>query len=184
MAADDKPRSFLWSNGAGNAASALLLLVAGWILGQLKWDHMLMTGVGIAVVLVAFLTCRYVYALRHPVSGPLTLADLRAELKRARAAPVDLEGAAVAVTAPAAGRAAAETAVVIAQDSGEDVPADPGSDADLRWVRVDFEPLPREFRRRAKLPGLQLRLAQTSFSGPAAIPAPRRAAFRQMLGLR
>ena len=92
MPGDDKPRSFLWSPAAGNGASALLLLVAGWILGQLKWDHMLMTGVAIAAVLVAFLACRYFYARRHPDSRPLTLAELRAELKdRGVAARADVE---------------------------------------------------------------------------------------------
>ena len=81
MSGDDKRQSLLWSDGAGNAATALLLLVAGWILGQLKWDHMLITGVAVAAVLVAFLACRYFYARRHPEPHPLTVAELRAELK-------------------------------------------------------------------------------------------------------
>ena len=96
MAGDDKPQSFLWSDATGNGATALLLLVAGWILGQLRWGYMLITGLAIAVVLLAFLACRYFYARRHPKPRPLTIDDLREQLRqfsiamRTQAVPVDV----------------------------------------------------------------------------------------------
>ena len=77
MAGDSRAANLLGANPiVGNVASASLLLVLGWILGQLKWDHMLMAGLGIAMILVLFLAWRYHYALRHPPSHPLTRQEL------------------------------------------------------------------------------------------------------------
>jgi hypothetical protein len=51
----------------GNLCNAALALILGWILGQLKWDHMLITGLIFAAILIGVQVYRYEYARRHPL---------------------------------------------------------------------------------------------------------------------
>lgn len=51
----------------GSACNAALALVVGWILGQLKWNHMLITGLVFAAILIGVQVYRYDYARRHPL---------------------------------------------------------------------------------------------------------------------
>jgi len=86
MAGDSRAANLLGANPiVGNVPSASLLLVLGCILGQLKWDHMLVAGLGIAMTLVLFLAWRYLYALRHPPSHRLTARNCTTCWKNSRA---------------------------------------------------------------------------------------------------
>jgi hypothetical protein len=51
----------------GNLCNAALALILGWILGQLKWEHMLITGLIVAAILLGLQIYRYEYARRHPL---------------------------------------------------------------------------------------------------------------------
>lgn len=69
MPGNQKPPFLATNLAAGNTCNALLaLVVAGWILGQLKWDHMMITGLVVAILL-GLNAYRYIYARRHPHRG-------------------------------------------------------------------------------------------------------------------
>jgi hypothetical protein len=91
--ADPKRAGLLWSDRAGNVASALLLLVLGAILSQLKWNGMILAGTILSAVLIVYMALRFMYAQRHPEPQPLTVEALRAELKRAGIIPAAEHGA-------------------------------------------------------------------------------------------
>jgi hypothetical protein len=69
MPGNRKPPFLATSLAAGNTCNALLALVSGWILGQLKWDHMMITGLVVLAILLGVWAYRYEYARRHPHRG-------------------------------------------------------------------------------------------------------------------
>jgi hypothetical protein len=163
--------SFLWSDGAGNVASAVLLLVLGWILGQLRWGYMLITGLAIAVVLLAFLACRYFYARRHPKPHPLTTDDL-SELLDKFSKTIDTRPEATPVDVPAA--ESIPDIVVVAE------PDQPAPAQERLWIDLDPKHLSSQRDRR-------LYPRDARGDRPLTVPspplAPRWQSLRQTVGL-
>jgi hypothetical protein len=173
--ADARTPRLLWSDRAGNAAVALLLLVLGAILSQLKWNDLILACTITAAALIAYMALRFTYARRHPEPRPLTLEDLRAELRRAGLAP-PAPAAATAQTAPAS-----PAIEVIELPDGDEQP-------ELRELpEEDIRELLRRSLGTALLSSYRVDHLDslTALAEPA--PEPRAsagAAFRQMLGIR
>jgi hypothetical protein len=166
MAGDGKAANFLGADPiVGNVASASLLLVLGWILGQLKWDYMLMAGLGIAVILVLFLAWRYLYALRHPPSHPLTRQELHDVLEELTTKSMREQNLIERVYEP-----------------GRDLPQTDGPEPASGKPRPG--PGSPEPRRRLKRRQTEPRTYYLVDPGPAPRRTAWRAAFRQMLGVR
>jgi hypothetical protein len=70
MAGYQKPPFLAADPKVGAVSNLILPLVLGWVLGQLKWAHMLWIGLGIIALLLGLDLWRYFYAKAHPEQVP------------------------------------------------------------------------------------------------------------------